>query len=285
MKTLKYIIPILFSIFFIACSNDDDDTTAIPPNTDDSVENLMLATTITNDTHEIEVYTEDGKIHQGYTEFTFRIKESSTENYISDVNFSWNPVMQMPSMQHSCPTSSITKIANSKALYTAYAIFQMTGENGTGWTLNFEYTIANQTYEASKEINVKAAEKKNVAVFMGSNGIRYVLGLIPAKPEIGINDLTLSLHKMTNMMQFDVITDHAITFDPRMPAMGNHSSPNNENPTFDTTSNLYKGKVSLTMTGYWTLNFTISDADNTLVAGNEITNDNPESSVMLEIEF
>ncbi|WP_196885101.1 hypothetical protein [Aureivirga sp. CE67] len=285
MKTLKYIFPILFSIFFIACSNDDDDATIIPPNTDDSVEHLMLATTITNDTHEIEVYTEDGKIHQGYTEFTFRLKDIATETYISDVDFSWTPVMQMPSMQHSCPTSSITKVADSKALYTAYAIFQMTGENGMGWTLNFEYTTGGETFDASKEINVKAATKKNVSVFMGSNGTKYILGLIPAKSEIGINDLTLSLHKMTSMMQFDVIEDHSITLDPRMPAMGNHSSTNNVNPVFDAASKLYKGKVSLTMTGYWTLNFTVSDADDTLIAGNEITEDTPESSVMLEIEF
>lgn len=66
-----------------------------------------------------------------------------------------------------------------------------------------------------------------------------------------INDFTAALYKMENMMTFTPVADYMISVDPRMPGMGNHSSPNNEDLTYNSATQMYDGKLSLTMTGYW----------------------------------
>ena len=70
-----------------------------------------------------------------------------------------------------------------------------------------------------------------------------------------------------------------------MPSMGNHTSPNNTNLTFDTASKMYKGNLSLTMTGYWKLNLMMYNNTMQLIKGEEITNSNESSSLFLELEF
>src|SRR5699024_11274890 len=67
----------------------------------------------------------------------------------------------------------------------------------------------------------------------------------PEKPEVKINDMEAILYKMEDMMTFSIVENFTIPIDPRMPSMGNHSSPNNEDLTYRHTSETYKGKLSL----------------------------------------
>jgi len=76
-----------------------------------------------------------------------------------------------------------------------------------------------------------------------------------------------------------------MNIDPRMPSMGNHSSPNNVNLTQSTLDNLYHGKLSLTMTGYWKINLQLLNALDEVIKGEEVTDSNPESSIFFELEF
>lgn len=70
-----------------------------------------------------------------------------------------------------------------------------------------------------------------------------------------------------------------------MPGMGNHSSPNNVDLTFDATSKMYKGKLSLTMTGYWKINLKLMNAADEILKGENVTEENESSSLFFEIEF
>jgi hypothetical protein len=70
-----------------------------------------------------------------------------------------------------------------------------------------------------------------------------------------------------------------------MPSMGNHSSPNNVDATQIAAGDLYKGKLSLTMTGYWKLNLQLLNASGTVLKGETITDAVPASSIYFEIEF
>jgi hypothetical protein len=67
--------------------------------------------------------------------------------------------------------------------------------------------------------------------------------------------------------------------------MGNHSSPNNQNLVFNITENVYDGKLSLTMTGYWKLNLILRNESNTILKGEPVTEANESSSLFLELEF
>ncbi|MDO5988260.1 hypothetical protein Q4Q39_12665 [Flavivirga amylovorans] len=279
---LKYIIPILIiSLSTIGCSTDDNDTPIV-----DEIQNLVKIQEIKNSDHTIELYNKTGKFTTGYNNVTIRIKDNTNDSYFENLSISWMPVMKMPAMQHSCPKSAITKITDKKTLYEGSVIYQMTNTNGSGWSLTFEYTIDNEDYTATDTISVIQSEKQNVASFMGSDNKKYIVALIePKAPIIGINDLIIGLYKMENMMSFPVVQDYRIMLDPRMPGMGNHSSPNNTDLSYDTTDNIYHGDLSLTMTGYWVLNLKLMDSDDSLLKGEDVTESNERSSLYLELEF
>lgn len=280
---LKYILPILFiTLFTVACSSDDDDDVRII----DEVENLVKVKELTNNDHTIELYNESGTFYTGYNDITVRIKNNADESYFENATISWMPMMQMPTMQHSCPKSTIIKVDNKNTLFQGYIIYQMPNTDGTGWSLTVNYTIDNQDYTATDTITVIQNEDQNVASVMAEDGSRYVLALIePNDPIIGINDLTVGLYKMETMMSFPVVEDYSIMLDPRMPGMGNHSSPNNTDLSYNTADSMYHGDLSLTMTGYWVLNLKLMDDMDTVLKGEDVTEENTQSSLYLELEF
>ena len=97
--------------------------------------------------------------------------------------------------------------------------------------------------------------------------------------------MKIGVWKMENMMSFPMVNDYTVKIDPRMPSMGNHSSPNNENATQSNPGDFYEGKLSLTMTGYWKINLQLAKADGTILKGEEITSTVESSSIFFEIEF
>ena len=162
----------------------------------------------------------------------------------------------------------------------------MTNLDGSGWSLTVDYTIDNVDYSVSDTITVLQNENQNVVSFMGTDDVRYILALIePNSPKIAINNLMVGLYKMENMMSFPVVEDYTIELDPRMPGMGNHSSPNNTDLSYNMADNMYHGNLSLTMTGYWVLNLKLLNAENTVLKGEDVTTDNTQSSLYLELEF
>ncbi len=281
MKNLKYLLPILF-VFTIFTACDPTDEPVI-----DETENLIKVQEFRNETHIIEVYTESGNFYTGYNNISIRIKDNATQKYLKNIAINWMPTMQMPTMTHSCPKSELTKVNESTTLYNGYTVFQMTGLDASGWSLKFMYTIDGVDYMVQDTIMVLQSTRQNVTTFTGTDSVKYIMALIePNNPKIAINDMVVGLYKMENMMSFPVVENYTITLDPRMPSMGNHSSPNNTDLTYSMVDSMYHGDLSLTMTGYWKLNLKLLDAQNTVLKGEDIVDGMVEqSSLYLEIEF
>ena len=283
MKTFKFFTILFLALFISSCNDDSDDPIAVEEN---PLEAFNLLSTFDVNNHSIEVYSEQQQYTIGYNEFFFRIKDLSTDSYVKNATLSMNPVMHMEMMSHSCPKSVITK-TNDASVYSGFSIFQMPGNTTEYWELNLEYGFDGQQYNLAERIEVKAPTdgKRIVNVFTGSDDARYVLAMMPMTPEVKVNDFSAMLFKMENMMTFPVVEGYTINIDPRMPGMGNHSSPNNENLTFDASNKMYKGKLSLTMTGYWKINLKVMDADGVVLKGEDITDENEASSLYFEMEF
>ncbi|MCL8007703.1 hypothetical protein [Gelidibacter japonicus] len=279
---LKYIIPILFiALFTVSCSSDDDSDTII-----NEVENLKKIQELTNATHTVELFNTSGKFETGYNAISIRIKDNGTNNYVENASLSWMPVMQMPTMKHSSPKSDILKSLGKKTLYEGFIIYQMANLDGSGWSLKVDYTIDGINYSVDSDIIVMQSEYQNVTSFMGADDTRYLIAMIePQTPKIAINKLKLGLFKMETMMSFPVVEDYKITLDPRMPGMGNHSSPNNTDLTYNLANKMYEGNLSLTMTGYWVLNLKLLNTLDEVLKGENVTEEHPKSSLYLELEF
>lgn len=280
---LKYIIPILsIALFIMSCSSDDDNSDTII----NEVEDLKKVQELANSTHTVELFNTSGKFETGYNAISIRIKDNTSNTYVENASLSWMPVMQMPGMEHSSPKSEITKSTGKQTLYDGFIVYQMADPDGSGWSLKIDYTIDGNGYSVNSDITVTQSEYQNVSSFMGADDQRYVLALMgPENPKIGINKLKVGLFKMETMMRFPIVEDHKITLDPRMPGMGNHSSPNNTDLTYNSADKTYEGNLSLTMTGYWVLNLKLLNDQGELLKGENITEDHPKSSLYLELEF
>lgn len=278
MKLLKFFSLLTIALFF-SCSSDDDNNLPI-----NETEDLTLVKNFENNQHTISVYTKNGMFELGYNKIYFQIKEG--ENYIDNAQVSWKPMMQMTEMSHSCPYSTIIRTPNTETLYEGFIVFQMPGNDIEHWELTFDYTINSEVFTVTETINIQPTDKKRVNVFTGSDDVRYIVALIePTDPKVAINDMTAGVFKMENMMSFPVVDDYTLKIDPRMPSMGNHSSPNNEHLTQSQLDELYHGKLSLTMTGYWKINLQLLNAQNEVLKGEEVTETNEASSIFFEIEF
>ncbi len=281
MKTsIKYLVAIFAIAFtFVSCSNDDETTV-------NELDGITKIKEITNDTHTIELYSQMGSLEQGYNEISLRIKDNTTDKYIKNAEVSWAPLMHMTSMSHSCPYSAVEKVTENGTLYSGYIMFQMAQNETEYWDLKIDYTIDEVTYTITEVIDVPASAKRKVNTFMGSDGTKYLVALIePNTPKVAINNMQVGVWKMQNMMTFPVVDGYTVKIDPRMPSMGNHTSPNNVHATQAITGGLYDGKLSLTMTGYWKINLQLANAEGTVLKGEEITETVTASSIFFEIEF
>ena len=274
---------VALSIFLISCRTSDDSVT--PPSVNE-LEGLVKVKEFSNDTHTIELYTVTGTTQLGYNDLKFRIKNKSSNQYEKNASVNWSPVMHMTSMSHSGPKSSITKVTPDGTLYTGYLVFQMPQNATEYWDLKFDYSINGTAYTATTVVDVPDSAKRRVNSFLGSDNTKYIVAYIePRTPKVAVNDMTLGVWKMQDMMTFPVVDGYTVKIDPRMPGMGNHGSPNNVNATQTSAGKLYNGKLSLTMTGYWKINLQLANAAGTVLKGEEVTDQNPASSLFFEIEF
>lgn len=279
MKFLR-ILPLVIMTIFASCTSDND-TAAV-----DELDGLTKFKEITNTTHTIELYKHMSGLEQGYNEIALRIKDNATNQYIKNATVSWMPVMHMAMMNHSCPKSPVTKVSTDGLVYEGYIVFQMAQNATEFWDLKIDYTINGTAYSMTSVIDVPASAKQRVTTFTGSDNVRYIVAYVdPHHPKVGINDMVVGVWKMQDMMNFPVVDNYKLKIDPRMPSMGNHSSPNNVDATQIGVGDLYNGKLSLTMTGYWKINLQLLNASGTVLKGETITDAVPASSIYFEIEF
>jgi hypothetical protein len=282
MKNISFIkyLCLLFSAILFSCSNDDSQSTT----SDSELNDVKLVQTISNQTHQIEIYTPTGLLFSGYNNIYIRIKNLDGL-YETVTNISWLPMMHMTSHAHSAPNSKITQSSIAKNTYEGYIVFQMPSNSSEYWDLQINYELNNVSYQVTEKIEVNQAANRNVQTFTGADNVKYVLAMVePSAPKVAVNNIAAVLYEMKNMTSFEVANNYTIKIDPRMPSMGNHSSPNNQNLVqgIDT---FYYGKLSLTMTGYWQINLQVINASNEVVKGEQITDLTPSSSIYFDLEF
>ncbi len=274
----------LFSLFFISCNGDNNDDEIIYPT--DETSGLTKIQELSNDTYTFSLYTKKGILSTGYNEIYLQVKNKTTGEFEKNASLTWNPIMHMTSKSHSCPYSSIEKVTDKQTLYKGFIIFQMASNDSEYWELTLNNTIGGQNVQVSDKVNVTNATKKRVQVFNGTDNVRYVLAMVePSSPIVGLNILTAYLYKMQDMNTFVPINGYKIKVDPRMPSMGNHSSPNNIDMVYTGSTGFYQGKVSFTMTGYWKINLILLNQNDQVIKGEAVTENQDSSSLYFETEF
>lgn len=284
MKTsLKFFVALIAIAFtFASCSSDDNNNN----NNTNELDGLIKIQQFDKDNHTIELYSTTGFLQQGFNEINVRIKDKQSAQYITDAVVTWQPLMHMTMMTHACPFSVLAQNKPESTLYNGYIVFTMPQNEQEYWTLEINYNINGTSYTATTEIDVPASAKRTLNTFTGTDGTKYILAYIdPSQPKVAVNDLKVGLWKMESMMSFPMVNGYTVKIDPRMPSMGNHTSPNNVNPVQANPGELYNGKLALTMTGYWKINLQLANPSGEILKGEAVTAETEASSIFFELEF
>ena len=301
MKIAKGLFLILFVVALTACNSNDDGVQAgieIPgiTITDDAdccsaeealntynflktVKLIPELSTEIDGKYNVYVYTKTGSFHTGYNEIYFVSTKKETGNYIKELTVTGHtPLMFMSKMNmyHSTPVSEKSRIVNYDylAVKRVWVSFLMnTSENGS-WTYSYEVDVLGKSGGVEKkDITVNALPEGQVWLKSFKVGDdTFFLSLVnPTDWKTGANNIKAYVSKKSN----PITTPYALaaeTFtvdiDPRMPDMGNHTSPNNT-PLVKQEDGSYQGTINLTMTGLWRIHLKVKDNEGNVVAGGE----------------
>ena len=229
--------------------------------------------------YKVNVYSRTGTLHTGYNDLYFVATKASTGNYIKFLDITnLTPLMFMSKMNmyHSTPTSSevATSDINLVAVKHGWISFVMNTSDAGSWSLAFDAEVLKKkgSLEATT-ITVGALPDGQVWLKSFKVGDdTFFLSLVnPTDWKTGANNIKAYVSKKSN----PITTPYALaaeTFtvdiDPRMPDMGNHTSPNNT-PLVKQEDGSYQGTINLTMTGLWRIHLKVKDNEGNVVAGGE----------------
>ena len=299
MKKIYLLFIVLASFGFVSCNSNDDEESIVIEGIDlskdvdccsaeealqvykflQTVKPITELYTEVDGLYDVWAYSKTGSLHNGYNDLYFVVTKKKTGNYVKDFNITnVTPIMNMVKMNmfHSTPVSPAVEIFDDtrKAIKHGWVSFLMnTSEAGT-WAFSYDIAVlGSKASVTDKAIVVNAIPDgqewlKNFKV--GDN--TYYLSLVnPIDWKTGENVIQAYISKKSA----PITTPYALaseTFtveiDPRMPDMGNHTSPDNT-PLVKQKDGSYQGNINLTMTGLWRIHLTVKDAQGNIVAGGD----------------
>ena len=224
-------------------------------------------------------YTRTGSFHNGFNEIFFVATKKSTGNYIKNFELTnLTPLMHMVKMDmyHSTPVGPAAASFNDGylAVKRSWVSFLMNTSEAGSWTLSYDaQVLGSKGGIEKKDIVVNALPEGQVwlkSFKIGSD--TYYLSLVnPIDFKTGTNEIQAYVskksEKATNSYRIATET-FTVEIDPRMPDMGNHTSPDNT-PLTKQSDGSYTGTINLTMTGLWRIHLTVRNAEGTVVAGGD----------------
>lgn len=301
MKKVKRLFWVLAAVALTACNSNDDGVEAgieIPgiTITDDvdccSAEEALqvykflqtvkivpeLSTEI-DGKYNVFAYTRNGSFHNGYNEIYFVATKKATGNYIKNFELTnITPVMHMVKMDkyHSTPTGPAAESFDNGilAVKRSWVSFLMNTSEAGSWTLSYDALVLGKEGKVEKKDIVVNALPDGQAWLksfkVGDDN--YFLSLVnPSDWKTGTNTIKAYISKKSDPITtpYALATEtFTVEIDPRMPDMGNHTSPDNT-PLVKQQDGSYQGTINLTMTGLWRIHLTVKDAKGNVVAGGE----------------
>ena len=247
----------LMSILFVSCSSDDESDGPIK---EPATNNLIWINSAYTDAGSmlVNVYAADSLLAQ-YTNIYIEVRDSASNNILTNAGIDIIPMMDMGTMVHSAPSENPSSNTATDGMFQGAVVFIMPGE--MGWTLHISVYDAVNDIEGTAVVPVSVGQpidtRTRVITPLDSTNKLVISYLLPQNPKVGVNDMEITIHERITGMNFIPVNDYTVLMDPQMPSMG-HGSPNNVNPE-SIGNGHYKGKVNFTMTGMWRINLDIFD--------------------------
>lgn len=237
-----------------------------------------LATSVA-DKYDVKAYTPTGGFHTGYNDLYYVVTKKATGNYVKYVTIEeFAPLMHMVKMNmyHSTPISE--KVASFSLKYHAVlhgwvSLLMPTSEAGD-WALSYTIDVLGSKAQIEGQaftVDALPEGQEWLKSFKVGDETFYLSLVNPNDWKVGTNEILAYVSKQATprTQPYGIAAEtFTIEIDPRMPDMGNHSSPNNVALT-KRVDNAYRGSINLTMTGLWRIHLTVKDKDGNVVAGGD----------------
>ena len=239
--------------------------------------------TVVDGKYNVFAYSKTGKFHVGYNDIYFVATKKKNGNYIKNYEISgFTPHMLMVkmSMKHSTPVGAGAESFDNNylAVKRGWISFVMSSSENGSWTLAYNYSVlGSKGTTDEKDITVDALPdgQQWLKSFKVGNDTYYLTLVNPTDYKTGKNSIQAYVSKKSTpaTTPYALASEQfVIEIDPRMPDMGNHTSPGNEALQLQADGS-YLGNVNLTMTGRWRIHLTIKDKDGNVVAGGDNLSD------------
>ena len=235
--------------------------------------------TVVDGQYNVFAYSKTGTFHTGYNEIFFVATKKKNGNYIKNFDvddLSPQMLMVKMNMKHSTPVGGSAESfdENRLAVKRTWVSFVMNTSEAGSWTLGYHASVLGSTggIEVADITVAELPEGQQWLKSFKAGGDTYYLSLVnPTDWTTGTNAIRTYVSKKSTEATVPYALasgPFTIDIDPRMPDMGNHTSPDNVALTRQTDGS-YQGAINLTMTGRWRIHLTIRDGEGNVVAGGD----------------
>ena len=229
--------------------------------------------------YNVFAYSKTGTFHTGYNDLYFVATKKVSGNYIKNFDIKHlTPLMYMSGMDmwHSTPVGDSVESfdENYLAVQRGWVSFVMSSSEGNDWSLSYDVDvlgITGRVESASISVEALAEGQEWVKSFKANDNTYYLSVVNPTDWQTGSNSIVAQVSKQSEPRTEPYASaseTFTIEIDPRMPDMGNHTSPDNTSLTRQKDGS-YSGTINLTMTGLWRIHLTVKDAKGNVVAGGD----------------
>jgi len=229
--------------------------------------------------YNVYAYSKNGSFHVGYNEIYFIATKKKNGNYIKNFDIKGiTPIMLMVkmSMKHSTPASAGVESFNNDylAVKRGWVSFVMSTSDAGSWTLKYDYSVLGSVGTISETgitVNALPDGQQWLKSFKSGDDTYYLSLVNPLDWKTGKNTIVAYVSKKNTpaTTPYGLAQEQfVVEIDPRMPDMGNHTSPDNVALTLQADGS-YQGTVNLTMTGRWRIHLTVKNAAGDVVAGGD----------------
>ena len=229
--------------------------------------------------YSVYAYSKTGSFHVGYNDIYFVVTKKKNGNYVKNFEFTGltpHMLMVKMNMKHSTPVSTGVESFNDNysAVKRGWISFVMATGDAGSWTLKYDYSILGSTGTTSETaitVDALPAGQAWVKSFKVGDDTYYISLVNPTDWQTGKNTATAYVSKKNTpaTKPYSLAQEQfVIEIDPRMPDMGNHTSPDNVALTLQDDKS-YQGTVNLTMTGRWRIHLTVKNNQGNVVAGGD----------------
>lgn len=287
------------SLGLVSCNSNDDETGIVIDGIDlskdvdccsaeealqvykflQTVRNIPELTTVVEGLYEVSAYSKTGSLHKGYNDLYFVVTKKKTGNYVKFFDVTdLTPLMHMVKMDmwHSTPVGGTVTVLDEKlpALKHGWVSLLMNTSDAGNWQFSYDIEVlGSKGGLQNKAINVNALPDGQdwLKSFKVGNDTYFLSLVNPSDWQTGTNTIQAYISKKNDPITtpYTLATEtFTIEIDPRMPDMGNHTSPDNT-PLTRQVNGSYQGSINLTMTGLWRIHLTVKDSEGNVVAGGD----------------